>query len=292
LKVHLVDGTYELFRSYHGAPPAAGKGGQPVGAVRGILRSLLYLLSEPGVTHVGVAFDHVIESFRNQLFAGYKTGEGLPEDLLAQFEPVERAAHALGLVVWPMVEFEADDAIATGAARFSAEPGVEQVIICTPDKDLAQCIRGERVVRLDRMRKLLLDEKGVRARFGVPPASIPDWLALVGDTSDGYPGIPRWGEKSASAVLGRFLRIEDIPDHARMWGVDVRGGDALAKNLRERRAEAALYKTLATLRIDVPLRETLADLEWRGARRDELRALCDEIGEPEMAERPARFRQP
>ncbi len=258
--------------------------------MRGILRSLLSLLGEPGVSHVGVAFDHVIESFRNELYAGYKTGEGLPEDLLAQFEPVERAAHALGLVVWPMVEFEADDAIATAASRFAAEPAVEQVVICTPDKDLAQCVRGERIVRLDRMRRLLLDEKGVLERFGVPPSSIPDWLALVGDTSDGYPGIPRWGEKSASAVLGRFLTIEAIPDHVQYWKLDVRGAEALAANLRERREEAALYKTLATLRTDVPLTEPLSDLEWRGVRRDELRALCDEIGEPELFERVTRFR--
>jgi 5'-3' exonuclease len=290
LKVHLVDGTYELFRSYHGAPPAEGRDGRPVGAVRGIIRSLLYLLSEPVVTHVGVAFDHVIESFRNELFAGYKTGEGLPQDLLAQFEPVERAAHALGCVVWPMVEFEADDAIATAAARFRDAPGVEQVVICTPDKDLAQCVRGEKVVRLDRMRRLLLDEKGVHARFGVAPSSIPDWLALVGDDADGYPGIPRWGEKSASVVLGRFATIEAIPDYAQYWKLHVRGAEALAASLRERRAEAALYKTLATLRTDVPLAETLADLEWRGARREELRALADEIGEPELLERVPRFR--
>jgi 5'-3' exonuclease len=290
LRVHLVDGTYELFRSYHGAPPATGRDGQPVGAVRGILRSLHSLLREPGVTHIGVAFDHVIESFRNELFAGYKTGEGLPEDLLAQFGPVERAAHALGLVVWPMVEFEADDAIATAALRFSAIAGVEQVVICTPDKDLAQCVSGEKVVRLDRMRRLVLDEAGVKARFGVPPSSIPDWLALVGDDADGIPGIPRWGEKSASAVLGRFLKVEAIPDHARMWGLDVRGADALAKSLRERRAEAVLYRTLATLRTDVPLAESLPDLEWRGARRDELRAICDEVGESETIDRIQRFR--
>jgi len=277
LKVHLIDGTYELFRSYYGAPPANGRAGQPVGAIRGIVRSLLSLLREPGVTHLGIAFDHVIESFRNDLFPGYKTGEGLPEDLLAQFEPAERAAYALGLVVWPMVEFEADDAIATAAARFADAPGVEQVVICTPDKDLAQCVRGEKVVRFDRMRRLLLDEAGVVARFGISPASIPDWLALVGDDADGIPGIPLWGAKSASLVLARFQRIEDIPDDAGQWGMRVRGGAALAASLRERRPEAALYKTLATLRADAPLPETLDDLQWRGVRREALTELCNEI---------------
>lgn len=254
------------------------------------MRSLLSLLREPGVTHVGIAFDHVIESFRNELFPGYKTGEGLPEDLLAQFEPAERAAHALGIVVWPMVEFEADDAIATAAARFADAPGVEQVVICTPDKDLAQCVRGEKVVRFDRMRRLMLDEAGVVARFGIPPGSIPDWLALVGDDADGIPGIPLWGAKSASLALARFHRIEAIPDDAAHWGMRVRGGAALAASLRERRPEAALYKTLATLRADAPLKETFDDLLWRGVRREEMTELCAEIGEPELLERVERFR--
>jgi len=290
LKVHLIDGTYELFRSYYGAPEAKGRDGQPVGAIRGIVRSLLSLLREPGVTHVGIAFDHVIESFRNDLFPGYKTGEGLPEDLLAQFEPAERAAHALGLVVWSMVEFEADDAIATAAARFAAAPGVEQVIICTPDKDLAQCVRGDKVVRFDRMRRLMLDEAGVVARFGIPPGSIPDWLALVGDDADGIPGIPLWGAKSASRALASFRRIEAIPDDHARWNVSLRGAEALAASLRERRPEAALYKKLATLREDAPLPESLDDLLWRGVRREEMTALCAEIGEPELMERIERFR--
>lgn len=290
MKVHLIDGTYELFRSYYGAPAANGRAGQPVGAIRGIVRSLLSLLREPGVSHVGIAFDHVIESFRNDLFPGYKTGEGLPEDLLAQFEPAERASQALGLVVWPMVEFEADDAIATAAARFADVPGVEQVIICTPDKDLAQCVRGDKVVRFDRMRRLMLNEAGVVARFGIPPSSIPDWLALVGDDADGIPGIPGWGAKSASLALARFQTIEAIPDDAAKWGVSVRGALALAASLRQRRTEAALYKTLATLRADAPLAETLADLEWRGVRREEMTELCNEIAEPELVERIERFR--
>ncbi|MBP9948103.1 MAG: flap endonuclease, partial [Vicinamibacteria bacterium] len=210
MKVHLVDGTYELYRAYFGAPKAEASG-REVGATRGILRSLLSLVREDGVSHVAVAFDHVIESFRNQLFAGYKTGEGVPEDLMAQFALAERASHALGIVTWAMIDFEADDALATGAARWATEPGVEQVLICTPDKDLAQCVDGRRVVRLDRMRRLLLDEEGVIAKFGVSPASIPDWLALVGDSADGIPGVPRGGEKAATALLARFGRSEGIP---------------------------------------------------------------------------------
>ncbi len=204
MRLHLVDGTYELFRAYFGAPKAFGRQGGEVGATRGLLRSMLFLLGEPGVTHVGVAFDHVIESFRNDLFDGYKTSEGVPEDLLAQFPLAERACAALGLVVWPMVEFEADDALGTATARWQHLPEVEQVVICTPDKDLAQCVRGSHIVLLDRMRRKVLDEPGVVEKFGVPPDSIPDWLALVGDTSDGYPGVPRWGAKSAAAVLSRL----------------------------------------------------------------------------------------
>ncbi len=290
MKLHLVDGTYELFRAYFGAPELRSPGGQEVGATRGLLRSLLALVRDDGVTHVGVAFDHVIESFRNELFPGYKTGEGVPEELMAQFPLAERATEALGLVCWPMVGFEADDALATAAGRWADAPGVEQVLLCTPDKDLAQCVRGTRVVRLDRMRRLLLDEAGVNARFGVSPPSIPDWLALVGDDADGIPGIPRWGAKSASAVLGRFARIEDIPDDAGRWGLPVRGAAALAESLAARRAEAALYKRLATLRGDVPLQESLEDLEWQGARREQLEALCRELGDDDFVPRVPRFR--
>ena len=290
MKVHLVDGTYELFRSYFGAPKAR-VGDREIGATRGILRSLLALLREDGVSHVAIAFDHVIESFRNELFYGYKTSAGVPDDLLAQFSLAERASHALGITTWPMIEFEADDALATAAARFSSIPEVEQILICTPDKDLAQCVVDQRVVRFDRMRRLLMDEVQVKAKFGVPPGSIPDWLALVGDSADGFPGIPRWGEKAASAVLGRFGRIEDIPDDPNLWDVSVRGGAALAASLREQREYATLYKTLATLRRDVPLSETLDDLEWRGARRSELQTLCREIGDEELVSRVPRFRE-
>jgi len=290
IKVHLVDGTYELYRAHFGAP-GAEVSGREVGATRGIMRSLLSLVRDDGVSHVAVAFDHVIESFRNQLFAGYKTGEGVPEELMSQFTLAERASHALGIVTWPMVGFEADDALATAAARWAASPEVEQVLICTPDKDLAQCVSGKRVVRLDRMRRLLMDEAGVIEKFGVPPASIPDWLALVGDTADGIPGIPRWGEKAASTLLARFGRIEDIPGDPALWGIPVRGAAALASSLAGLRKEAALYKTLATLRRDVPLTETLDDLEWKGARREELQELCREIGDDDFPSRVPRFRE-
>jgi len=282
VRVHLVDGTYELFRAHYGAPPARGRDGLEVGATRGLLRTLLALLRTRDVTHVACAFDHVIESFRNDLYPGYKTGEGVPEELLAQFPLAERAAHALGVVVWPMVEMEADDALATAAARWADAEGVEQVVICSPDKDLAQCVRGERVVCLDRRRQLVRDEAGVVARFGVAPASIPDWLALVGDSADGYPGIPGWGEKSAAAVLARYRHLEAIPPDERAWDVDVRSAERLARSLRERREEAELYRLLARLRTDAPIEEALDDLRWRGARRSELLALGSEIGEEDV----------
>jgi 5'-3' exonuclease len=285
VKLHLVDGTYELFRSFFGAPPAKDRTGREVGATRGLMRSMLSLLAEPGVTHVALAFDHVIESFRNDLYAGYKTSEGVPPELLGQFDLVERAAHALGLVVWSMVEFEADDALAAGAHRWADADGVEQVIICTPDKDLRQCVRGTKVVCLDRRQRVIADDTAVRTKYGVGPASIPDWLALVGDSSDGYPGLPRWGEKSASAVLARYTRLEDIPDDHREWEVDVRGSLALADSIRTHRDQAMLFRVLATLRTDVPLTEELDDLRWRGGRRGALEALCEEIGEPEIAKR-------
>src|SRR6185295_4589588 len=278
-------GTYELFRAYYGAPAATGPDGREVGAARGLMRSLLSLLTAAEVTHVACAFDHVIESFRNGLFDGYKTSQGVPRDLLAQFTLAERVTHALGIVVWPMVEFEADDALATAAARFADAPGVEQVVICTPDKDLAQCVRGTRVVMFDRRRRILLDEGSVKAKFGVLPESIPDWLALVGDDADGYPGLPGWGRKTAATVLSRYRRLEDIPDGDGTWGLSVRGGSAVAQKLRERRADAFLYRTLARLRTDVPLTETLDDLRWSGSRRAELEQVCAEIGEGDVAAR-------
>ena len=286
-RVHLVDGTYELFRAFYGNPRRRTPAGAEVGAVRGIVRSLLALLGEPGVTHVGVAFDHEIESFRNSLYPGYKTGDGIEPELLAQFRPAEAACHALGLVTWPMVEFEADDALATAAERFGNDARVSQVIICSPDKDLAQCVRDQRVVCLDRMRRRLLDAAGVEAKFGVAPESIADWLALVGDSADGFPGIPRWGAKSASRVLAVYRHIDRIPDDPEAWSVDVRGARALADNLRARRDEARLFRKLATLRTDVPLKESLEDLHWLGPRDEPLARLADALDDPEITARAA-----
>jgi 5'-3' exonuclease len=281
VKVHLIDGTFELFRSYYGAPGSKAPDGREVGATRGLMRSLAALLARPDVTHVACAFDHVIESFRNRLFDGYKTGEGIEPDLFAQFGLAERATRALGVTTWPMEEFEADDALAAGAARYAHEAG--QVVLCSPDKDLAQCVRGEQVVCWDRIRDRVLDGPGVVEKFGVPPESIPDYLALVGDTADGIPGIPRWGAKSTAAVLARYGRLEDIPDDASDWDVKVRGAAALAANLAAAREDALLYRTLATLRTDVPLKESLQNLRYRGPD-DTLAALCEEVGES-----PGRF---
>ncbi|MEO6601356.1 MAG: 5'-3' exonuclease H3TH domain-containing protein [Polyangiaceae bacterium] len=289
MNVHLVDGTYELFRAFYAVPSAKNAAGLEVGAVRGLLRSMLSLTREPGASHVAIAFDHVIESFRNELYAGYKTGAGIDPDLWGQFELAERGCAALGMVVWPMIEFEADDALATAAARFALLPEVEQVLIASPDKDLAQCVVGSRVVCLDRMRKRVLDDAGVREKFGVTPAQIPDYLALVGDSADGIPGVPRWGAKSAAAVLSAYGSLEQIPDSPAAWTVPVRGAAALAQSLAGLRAEAALYKRLATLRVDVPLTENLSDLEYRGAPRARLEALAAELSDDSLLERVQRF---
>jgi len=291
MRIHLIDGTYELFRAYFGAPKATGATGVEVGATRGIIWSMLSLLREDGVTHVACAFDHVIESFRNDLFAGYKTSDGVPDDLLVQFPLAERATHALGLVVWPMVEFEADDALATAAARWSELPDVERILICTPDKDMAQCVRDSHVVCFDRMRRRLIDEAAVIEKFGVPPSSITDWLAVVGDSADGYPGVPRWGAKSAAAVLAHYGHLEAIPDDERQWAVTVRGASALAASLREHREDAYLYRRLATLRTDAPLPESIDDLRWRGARRAELTELCRELGDETILARVTQWRE-
>jgi 5'-3' exonuclease len=285
LNVHLVDGTYELFRAHFGAPPQTSPAGVEVGATLGLMRSLVSLLREDGVTHVACAFDHVIESFRNDLYAGYKTSEGVPQELLAQFPLAERAVRALGIVVWPMVEFEADDALATAAARAAELDAVQQVVICSPDKDLAQCVRGSRVVCLDRRRRLVYDEPAVIQKFGVPPASIPDWLALVGDAADGYPGVPRWGERSATALLARYRHLEEIPDDGSRWDVTVRGAAGLAQSLRDHRDDVLLYRRLATLRVDVPLVERPEALRWSGAHRSDLTALCEELGDDQIVDR-------
>lgn len=285
MKIHLVDGTYELFRSHFGAPRRKARDGREVGATVGLLRSLFALVSTPGVTHVACAFDHVIESFRNDLFPGYKTGAGVDADLLAQFPLAERGVSALGIVVWPMMEFEADDALATGAARFRDRPGVEQVVICSPDKDLAQSVSGVRVVCWDRRRGIVADEDGVMQKFGVRPHSIPDWLALVGDAADGYPGIPAWGAKSAAAVLARVDHLESIPEDPRRLGLPLARASRLVESLETHREEALLYRRLATLRVDVPLEEELADLKWRGAGA-ELEEVCQGLGDEEL---PARI---
>ncbi len=289
-RVHLIDGTYELFRAYFGAPSARDATGREVGATRALLRGLNAFLRDDTVTHVACAFDHVVESFRNELFAGYKTGEGMPPDLFEQFPLAERAAAALGIVVWPMIEFEADDALAAAAHQLSSSAPDYQVVICSPDKDLTQCVVADRVVCLDRMRQRLTDETGVQERYGIAPSSIPDWLGLVGDSADGIPGVPRWGAKSASTVLGRYEKIENIPKDHDAWEVKVRGARALAESLSAHRDEALLYRRLATLRTDVPLDASLAALEYRGALRAELEALCAEVGESGVVERVARFR--
>ncbi|MEM1417333.1 MAG: 5'-3' exonuclease H3TH domain-containing protein [Myxococcota bacterium] len=279
MQLHLVDGTYELFRMHFGAPPATAPDGREVGATRALLRSLHGLLRERDVTHVGIAFDSVVESFRNGLFDGYKTGEGMDPALHAQFELAERAAAALGIVVWPMKEMEADDALCTAARRFADAPGVERIFVCSPDKDLCQVVRGGHIVTFDRRRGRITDEEGVKTKFGVPPAAIPDYLALVGDTADGIPGIPRWGAKSAARVLEHYGSLEAIPDDARTWEVKVRGAAALAENLATRREEAALYKRLATLRDDAPIDTSLEELRWGGVDAPLLAAVCEELGD-------------
>ena len=264
MDVHLVDGTYELFRHYYALPSATDADGREIAAVRGVVASLLGMVTA-GATHVAVATDHVIESFRNRLWRGYKTSAGIEAALLSQFGLLEQAVTALGMTLWPMVEFEADDALAAGAEAASADPRVGQVVICTPDKDLAQSVRGTRVVQLNRRTRVVMDEAGVIAKFGVPPASIPDYLALVGDSADGYPGVPGWGAKSAAAVLARFGHLEAIPESPRDWHVNVANAGKLALTLAAERERAMLFRTLATLRTDIPLFTSVDELEWKGA---------------------------
>ena len=284
MKIHLVDGTYELFRNHFGAPPRKAPDGREVGATLGLLRSLLMLVTSPDVTHVGVAFDHVIESFRNKLYSGYKTGAGVDPALMAQFPLAEKAVSALGLVVWPMVKFEADDALATAAARFKNKKGVEQIIICSPDKDLAQLVDGKYIVCWDRRRETIIDEKGVIEKFGVIPESIPDYLALVGDSADGYPGIKGWGAASTSAVLSRFKHIESIPKDPKKLGLGLGRATKLVENLQHNYQDALLFKELSTLSVDVPLKENLNDLEWQGAH-PRLKKICLELGDERIPER-------
>jgi len=263
MDVYLLDGTYELFRHYYAVPSARDADGREVGAVRAVIASVLGMIGQ-GAHHIGVATDHVIESFRNELWPGYKTGEGIDADLLAQFPLLEEALTALGVVLWPMVEVEADDALASAAAAAARDPRVDRVVICTPDKDLAQCVSGTRVVLLNRRKRITLDEAGVVAKYGVSPASIPDYLALVGDSADGYPGLPGWGAKSAAAVLARYGHLESIPADPRAWGVNAANPAALARTLARDREQAYLFRTLATLRRDVPLVDSVDDLLWTG----------------------------
>src|SRR5713101_6165551 len=263
LEVHLIDGTYELFRHYHAHPSALDADGREVGGVRGVIASLLGMI-RGGATHLGVATDHVIESCRNRLWKGYKTSAGIEPDLLAQFPMLEEAISALGIAVWPMVEFEADDALAAAAEAASRNPRVERVIICTPDKDPAQCVRGTRIVQMNRRTRTICDEAGVIAKFGVPPASIPDYLALVGDAADGYPGLPKWGAKTAAAVLARYGHLEAIPADWRLWHVNVINPGALAETLLRERDRAFLFRTLATLRTDIDLFTSVDELQWKG----------------------------
>jgi 5'-3' exonuclease len=287
--VHLVDGTYELFRHFFGAPPRAAADGAEVGATRGVLMSLLAMLAD-GATHIGVATDHVIESFRNDLWPGYKRGDGIDPLLFGQFPLLESALDALGVTVWPMVELEADDALASAAAVAAEDPAVRQVLICTPDKDLAQCVTGRRVVQLDRRSGTMTDEDGVHEKFGVAPASIPDWLALVGDSADGFPGLAGWGKRSASVVLDHYGHIEAIPDDPADWDTAVRGAvrgaPRLAAVLAGQRDAAALFKVLATLRIDRSLLGDVGALAWRGPT-PEFAEVCEHLRDPGLAERAA-----
>src|SRR6266481_5684668 len=265
MNVHLVDGTYELFRHFFAVPAAADMNGQEIGAVRGVLTSVLSMI-ERCATHVGGATDHVVESFRNDLYPGYKTSEGVAPELLSQFPVLEETLEAMGVVVWPMVQFEADDALASAAAKAAQDDRVKQVIICTPDKDLSQCVVGTRIVQLDRRRDLLRDEAGVVAKFGVNPQSIPDYLAVVGDSADGFPGVPGWGVKAAGLTLSQYPHLEDIPKDWRQWDPSIRKARVLSESLFNSWDDALLFRTLATLQLDVPVFDTVEDLRWQGPR--------------------------
>ena len=265
MDVHLVDGTYELFRHFFAVPASADINGHEIGAVRGVLTSVLSMI-ERGATHIGVATDHVVESFRNDLYPGYKTSEGVAPALLSQFPVLEEALEAMGIVVWPMVEYEADDALASAAAKAAQDDRVRQVLICTPDKDLSQCVVGTRVVQLDRRRQILRDETGIVAKFGVNPQSIPDYLAVVGDSADGFPGLAGWGEKAAALVLSQYPHLEDIPKDWQAWHSSIKKARSLSESLFNAWNDALLFRTLATLRLDVPVFDTVEDLLWVGPR--------------------------
>jgi 5'-3' exonuclease len=285
MDVHLIDGTYELFRYYFAVPSATDATGQEIGAVRGVLASVLSMI-ERGATHIGVATDHVVESFRNDLYPGYKTSEGVPQELLSQFPLLEEALEAMGVMVWPMVHYEADDALASAAGKASQDHSVKQVIICTPDKDLSQCVVGTRVVQLDRRRDILRDEAGVVAKFGVGPQSIPDYLALVGDTADGFPGLSGWGEKAATLTLSEYPHLEDIPKEWTAWHPSIRRASLLSESLFDAWNDALLFRTLATLRLDVPVFDSIQDLRWTGSRPN-FEEYCDRLKLPDLVRRAA-----
>jgi 5'-3' exonuclease len=283
MKVHLIDGTYELFRHYFAVPKSANSNGQEIGAVRGVLTSMLSLVDQ-GATHIAIATDHVIESFRNELWPLYKDSSGVPPDLLSQFELLEESLTAAGFQVWAMVEYEADDALAAGAAICAKDRRVEQILICTPDKDLSQCVKKDRVVQFDRRKKIMIDYEGVIKKFGVEPESIPDYLALVGDSADGYPGLPGWGSKSAAAVLFKFKHLEKIPKDSREWFVNARSADGLAATLSEFWDKAMLFRLLATLITDGPVKTSVDELRWKGPTK-EFPAFCEKLKAPELAKR-------
>ena len=287
MRLYLIDGTYELFRSYFGAPKRRTTDGREAGAVHGIVASTLRLLAEDGVTHVAAAFDSVIESFRNEIYPFYKTGAGTPEDLMEQFPLAERAMRACGVTVWPMYEYETDDALATAALRWVDD--VEQVVVMSPDKDMAQLYGHPGIVGYNVRTRRFMDAEGVEAKFGVPPEFIPDYLALVGDAADGFPGLKGWGAKSASTVLAKYKHIENIPLEASLWNVPVRGAETLVASLRANVGDALLFRYLAKLRRDVPLPDSLSDLEWKGAPRETFEALCDELSFGTLRDRPSRW---
>jgi len=290
MNVYLIDGTYELFRYYYAVPSSKDVAGQEIGAVRGVLTSVLSMI-ETGATHLGVATDHVVESFRNELYLGYKTAEGVEPELLSQFPILEEGLQAMGVLVWPETKFEADDALASAAAKAAQDKRVTQVLICTPDKDLSQCVRGDRVVQLDRRREITRDEAGVEEKFGVKPESIPDYLALVGDSADGYPGVKGWGAKGAAAVLAACTHLEGIPKDWHKWPTSVRGASRLAESLFSNWDEVLLFRLLATLRLDVPVFDTVDELRWRGPR-PEFEKFCERIKAPDLLRRVKKAMSP
>lgn len=287
MNVHLIDGTYELFRHFYALPSRLDTEGKEVGALVGVVRSVASMIRD-GATHLGVATDHTVESFRNAMYEGYKTGEGIDPDLWGQFHPLEDVLRAIGVVVWPMVDQEADDGLAAAAVKAGADTAVERVFICTPDKDLAQCVRGDSIVQLDRRRGITCNERGVQEKFGVLPGSIPDYLGLVGDAADGFPGVPKWGAKSAASILARYEKLEKIPKDEALWTVRLRGAAGLAASLRDNWSDAVLFRNIATLRTDADVFSSVEELRWRGPV-DDLPRVCERMGVPELVDEVARL---